>query len=231
ILEQYEFPFTRVFAQELDAGNLNQKYDALVFVGGGIPAASTSGRGGGAGQQQQPADIPAEYQSHLGRVTAGTTLPRLEQFVRAGGTVIAIGESATNLAAFLKLPLEDHLVENGSPLPRTRFYTPGSLLAARVNTTHPVALGMSEITNVFFDDSPVFKLGANAAAAGVTPIAWFDGKAPLRSGWSWGQQYLDQGVVAAEAKVGRGRVLLFGPEILKRAQPHGTFKFLFNALR
>jgi len=25
-------------------------------------------------------------------------------------------------------------------------------------------------------------------------------------------------------------VLLFGPEILKRAQPHGTFKFLFNSL-
>jgi hypothetical protein len=24
--------------------------------------------------------------------------------------------------------------------------------------------------------------------------------------------------------------MLFGPEILHRAQPHGTFKFLFNAL-
>ncbi len=43
ILEQYEFPFARVFAQELDAGNLNAKYDVLVFVGGGIP-----GAGGGA---------------------------------------------------------------------------------------------------------------------------------------------------------------------------------------
>jgi hypothetical protein len=25
-------------------------------------------------------------------------------------------------------------------------------------------------------------------------------------------------------------VLLYGPEILERAQPHGTFKLLFNAL-
>jgi hypothetical protein len=37
-------------------------------------------------------------------------------------------------------------------------------------------------------------------------------------------------VLAVEARVGHGRVLLFGPEILQRAQPHGTFKFFFNAL-
>ncbi|MGH7471181.1 MAG: M14 family metallopeptidase [Longimicrobiales bacterium] len=230
ILEQFEFPFTRVFPPELNAGGLKQKYDVLIFVGGGIPA---SGRGvGGGGLQPQPqSDIPAEYQNHQGRVTVDTTLPQIEQFVRDGGTVITIGESATNLAAFLKLPIESHLVENGTALPNTKFYTPGSVLAARVNTAHPVALGMSEYTNVFFDDSPVFKMGANAAAAGVTRIAWFDSRTPLRSGWSWGQHYLENGVVAAEARVGRGRVLLFGPEILKRAQPHGTFKLLFNAIR
>jgi hypothetical protein len=28
----------------------------------------------------------------------------------------------------------------------------------------------------------------------------------------------------------QGRVVLYGPEILKRAQPHATFKFLFNAI-
>jgi len=31
--------------------------------------------------------------------------------------------------------------------------------------------------------------------------------------------------------LGKGRVLLFGPEILQRAQPHGTFKFLFNGIQ
>jgi hypothetical protein len=64
----------------------------------------------------------------------------------------------------------------------------------------------------------------------VTPVAWFDSARPLRSGWAWGQQYLESGVVAVEAAVGKGRVMLFGPEILERAQPHGTFKFLFNAI-
>jgi len=52
----------------------------------------------------------------------------------------------------------------------------------------------------------------------------------LRSGWAWGQGYLENGIVAAEARVGAGKVLLFGPEILQRGQPHGTFKFLFNGI-
>jgi zinc carboxypeptidase len=239
ILEQFEFGFDRVFAPALDAGNLNAAYDVLVFVEGAIPPAGSgpAGRGGGPstsgqgrGGAEQPGNIPAAYQSQLGRVTLEKTLPEIRRFVENGGTVVALGDSATNLASFLKLPIENHLVENGAALPRTKFYTPGSVLQARVDTSHPIAHGMMERTDVFFENSPVFKLGASAAAAGVKPIAWFDTKTPLRSGWSWGQQYLDGGVAAIEATVGRGKVLLFGPEILKRAQPHGTFKFLFNSL-
>ena len=37
-------------------------------------------------------------------------------------------------------------------------------------------------------------------------------------------------MAVAEARVGRGTLFLFGPEITFRAQPHGTFKFLFNAI-
>jgi hypothetical protein len=227
ILEQYEFPFQRVFPQELDAGNLNAKYDILVFVGGGIPGTGGGGRGGG---QPAPDDVPEEYRAHLGRVTPQTTLPQVRTFMENGGTVVAIGSSAPNLATFLQLPVEDHLVENGQALPQSKFYTPGSVLSARFDTSNPIALGMTEQANVFFDDSPVFRLGSGAEAAGVKRIAWFDSANPLRSGWSWGEGYLENGVVAFEAQVGRGRGVFFGPEILKRAQPHGTFKLLFNSI-
>ena len=104
------------------------------------------------------------------------------------------------------------------------------MLSAKVDVSQPAAAGMRERTDFFFDNSPVFTLGPGAAQAGVRAIAWFDGPTPLRSGWAWGQRYLDGGVIAVEARVGKGRVLLFGPEILQRAQPHGTFKLLFNGL-
>ena len=61
-------------------------------------------------------------------------------------------------------------------------------------------------------------------------MAWFDSKTPLRSGWAWGQEHLDGGIAIIDAKVGEGRLVLFGPQILFRGQPHGTFKFVFNGI-
>jgi hypothetical protein len=232
ILEQFEFPFARVFAPELDAGNLNSKYDVLIFVTGAIPGGAGTGRGGGGAgtAATPPPDLPAEFRSHWGRVTAERTLPQIRAFIENGGTVVAIGSSAVNLASHLGLPVGNHLTENGAPLGATRFYAPGSVLRARVDTTHRAAFGMPSQTDFFFSNSPVFRLGADAASRGVRPIAWFDTRTPLRSGWAWGQEHLEGGVIALEATVGRGRVLLYTAEILQRAQPHGTFKLLFNGI-
>jgi hypothetical protein len=231
ILEQFEFPYARVFAPELDAGNLNAKYDVLIFVDGAIPGTDPGGggRGGGRGGQMPDAsEIPAEYRAHLGRVSPERTIPQLRAFVEAGGTIVAIGSSAENIARHLDLPVDNHLVENGQPLPRAKYFVPGSVLTARVDTKHPMAAGMRERTDFFFDNSPVFRV--RDGATNVTTIARFDSATPLHSGWAWGQRYLEGGVVAAEVSVGKGRVLLYGPEILHRAQPHGTFKLLFNAI-
>jgi len=229
ILEQFDFPYERVFSPALDRGDLNAKFDVLVFVTGAIPGAATGRRGGGAAAESEPANLPAEYRDQFGRVTAEKTLPQIRQFIENGGTVVAIGSSATNLASFLGLPLENQLAENGTPLPRTKFYVPGSVLSVRVDASKPAAYGMAEHTDVFFDDSPAWRLGVGGSGV-VLPIAWYDSKHPLRSGWAWGQEYLENGLAAVEARVGKGRVLLYAPEILQRAQPHGTFKLLFNAL-
>ena len=83
---------------------------------------------------------------------------------------------------------------------------------------------------MFFNNSPVFRLEPDATARGVRPVMWFDSASPLRSGWAWGQNYLEGGTAAFEASVGKGKVFGFGPEITFRGQPHATFKFLFNAI-
>jgi len=237
LLEQFEFDFERVFPATLDAGNLKAKYDVILFPDGGIPETDSAGGGGGGGfggPAPNPQDIPEEFRAHLGRVSIAKTVPQLKAFAEAGGVLVAFGGSAV-LGHHLDLPVSDHLVEvaqDGTerPLPGTKFYIPGSILSVAVDNTNPVAFGFEKKVDVFFDASPVLELAPDAALRGVKTVAWFDTKTALRSGWAWGQHYLEGGTAAVEAQLGRGKVFLFGPEITFRAQPHGTFKFLFNSI-
>jgi len=240
LLEQFEFPFEVVYAPTLDSGNLAGKYDVLIFVTGAIPSASREGGGGAReeggflGREPDPSTIPPEYRGRLGSITAAKTIPQLRKFLEDGGTILAVGGS-TSMASYAGLPVTNALVErqpNGTerPLPREKFYVPGSVLRARVDPTNPLAFGMDEYTDIFFDSSPAFRLGPDASLRGVQPIAWYESKKPLRSGWALGEGYLDQSVAIIDATVGKGKLFLFGPEITFRGQPHGTFKFLFNGI-
>ncbi|HEU4454723.1 MAG TPA: M14 metallopeptidase family protein [Longimicrobium sp.] len=235
IFDQWRFPYQVVYAPELDAGNLNAKYDVIVLVSEAVPARDRPANAPPPfGMPASPDAVPAEYRNTLGTVTVANTVPRLREFLENGGTIVTVGSSVV-LARHLGLPVTNHLVERAADgtvkeLPRDKFFVPGSLLRVAVDTTHPVAWGLGDHVDVMFDESPVMRLGPGAEAAGVRRILWFDSASPLRSGWAWGQQHLNGGVAAAEAKVGRGTLYLFGPEITFRAQPHATFPLLFNAL-
>jgi hypothetical protein len=237
ILERYEFPFKVVFPPELDAGGLRDKFDVLIFPAGAISlgAGPASGLrtgdeppeapGGSARTQRDESDIPAEYRGRRGRISAETTLPKLREFLEQGGTVLCIGGS-TSLARAFGLPVTSHLVDSDNkPLVRDKFYVPGSILRAKLDTTNPLTWGITEDIDMFFQQSPVFKVGE-----GVKNVGWFDTDKPLRSGWAWGQAALKDGVAVADAKVGKGHLVLYGPEVLFRAQPHGTFKLVFNGI-
>ncbi|MEO7216693.1 MAG: M14 metallopeptidase family protein [Gemmatimonadaceae bacterium] len=230
MLEQFEFPYTLVYPKDIDGGKLDGKFDALILPSGAISLGSGRGFGG----SSRDADIPQEYQHMTGRLSADKSAPMLKKFMEDGGNVIAIGGS-TSLAEMIGLPVSNALVEqapNGAPkpLPGDKFYVPGSILNVAVNNNLGIAAGSPARADVFFDNSPAFRLEPNAAQKGVRPIAWFDSTHPLVSGWAWGQNYLDGTVAMAEAKVGAGQLFMFGPEITFRAQPHGTFRFLFNGI-
>jgi hypothetical protein len=223
LFERFEFPFELVYPQTLDAGHLKSKYDVLVLTDGAFRKGNR-----GSGSQPAPASIPPEYRGWLGRITEEKTVPQLKQFVAAGGSVVTIG-SSTSLAELLGVPVTEPL----AGLSREQFYVPGSLMRVTIDTksdtTDPLAFGMGPEAIVFFDNSPVFQLTVNKGGD-VHRVAWFATKETLASGWAWGQEYLQGSTAVAEAKVGAGKVVLLGPEVAFRAQPHGTFKLLFNAL-
>lgn len=229
LLEQFEFPFDVVYSAQIDAGKLREKYDAIILVSGAVPA-----QGVRPPPASRPRNLPPEYEGMIGRLSPDTSVPALKTFLEGGGTIVTIG-SSTNLAYHLALPIQSALTERApdgrlSNLPEDKFYVPGSVLEARVAAGEPVAWGMPERADFYFDRSASFRLPENAATAGIKPIAWFDSATPLRSGWAWGQHQLKDSVTVAVANVGAGRLYLMGSEVAFRGQTHGTFKLLFNAL-
>ncbi len=234
LLEQFEFSFEVVYPKTLNEGNLNKNYDLLIFVDGAIPPLKTANSSQSQYPERasnvKPESIPVEFRNWLGSITADTTIPKLKEFLNDGGSILTIGTS-TALGYYNNLPLTNHMVNSkGEQLPREEYFIPASILQVKVNNKLPIAYGLPERLDILFEESPVFRLKPDADKNGITPIACFDSDRPLRSGWAWGQDKLYGGVSMAEAKVGKGNLYLFGPEILFRGQSHGAFKFLFNGI-
>ena len=144
-------------------------------------------------------------------------------------------DRATSLGFQLGLPIENHLLVRapGQPdraLAGEEYYVPGSILRVAVDNDAPVAAGCrrsstcSSTTARCSASSRMRRSRARRRSRGSTAPT------PLRSGWAWGQNYLEGGAAIVESNYGKGKVYLFGPEITFRGQPHGTFKFLFNGI-
>ena len=278
-LQNFEIPFTRVYPNDLNAGNLKSKYDVIIMPsdlavggggrggrGGGAPAGRAGGAGadsaalaagavvargavagwqvpdGGqvavqavvalaAGRGGAAQALPDSIVRMQGNYSADVTIPALKEFVQNGGIIIAFG-GASRVGTEFGITMNDHLVDSTTKqhLPDTKFYAPGSVLRVKVDESLPIAAGIPDHVDVFYNNSPVYDLAPDAAAKGVKPIAWFDNASPLRSGWAWGEAYLKGGVEGVQAPYGKGMLYLFGAEIMWRGEPHGTFKFLFNGI-
>ena len=229
LLERYEFPFEVVYPQALDTEDLNAKYDVLVFTDTVAPALNVDGyRRTNAWPQPEPETIPAEMRSWLGEVSE-QTVPRIAAFAQNGGTVVTIGNS-NRLAHLLGAPIEPALVkeENGrrAPLSTTDFFLPGSVLSAKVDASNPLAYGMPQQADVFFNNGQTFRLTGDTAR----PVVVFDSATPLRSGWAHNQERLKDTTAVVDIDLGEGKLFAYGAEVIQRAQPHGTFRLFFNGL-
>jgi hypothetical protein len=203
LLEQYEFPFDLVFVPDIDAGDLAEKYDVLI-----LPDEAQLQR-----VDRTAVAVPGEYRHRAGVLTESRSVPALKRFAERGGTLVVIGQAARIVAS---------MGVSTEPIP---YNIPGSILRTRVDNTTPIGFGFEAEVDVFFDNNPVFR----ATGVGGTAVAQFE-RSALRSGWARGEDQLAGGLAAIDMPYGRGRMVVFGPQIAFRAQSHGTFKFLFNAI-
>ncbi|MGX1754907.1 M14 family metallopeptidase [Sphingobacterium sp. NPDC055346] len=230
LMEKYHYNFEVIYAPDIDKGNLNAKYDVIIFPGNSIPRFNSNPNASsyyGRMPAEAPENIPSPFKERWGRLTEQKSIPVLKSFLENGGKIVTIG-SSSDLAEHLELGVENHLVDaQHKALKRTEFYTPGSVLTAKVAKGSASTWGYNDEIDIYYSNDNLYKI----KNTNIKPLMWFDSEKVLKSGWSWGQKYLKDGVIAFEAPVGKGKLVSFGNDINFRAQTHGTFKLLFNQLQ
>jgi hypothetical protein len=254
VLEQFNFPYKSIFDPEIKAGNLIDKYDVLVIPsdstqtltgeavtaaaaaggrggrggrGGGAPAETPAaapaagGRGAGGGAGGRGGNTPPEYRTGLG--TEGVNAIR--DFVQKGGTLVTLNNATAFPADRLGIGVRNVLAGKSTK----EFWCPGSTLRVTFDNTNPLAYGMPTHGLALYLGSPAFEITA-PSAENYDIVVRYEDRDLLESGWLVGEENLVRKAAVVSAKLGQGRVVLIGFAAQHRAQTHGTYKLLFNAL-
>jgi hypothetical protein len=211
VLEQYGFTFATLHNMDVQSGALRDRFDAIVIAD---ESARTLMDGLARGS------VPPQYEGGLG----AEGVRALDQFVRAGGTLVCLNSSAAFVIEQLHLPVKNAVAN----LKRQQFFVGGSLLQVTIEPGHPVMAGMPERPAVFFDDGPVFAPGEGFN--GAVLARYQKTGSPLLSGYLLGESYLNGMAAALDVTLEDGHVILIGFRPQWRGQPFGTFRVLFNAV-
>jgi hypothetical protein len=206
LLEQFGFAYSSLENKHIQAGRLREHFDAIVF-----PDASVESMIGGYGKDS----MPAEFTGGLGHPGADA----LREFANAGGTLVFLNRAGEY--AIRELSVAARNVVHG--VANSEYYSPGSLLNARLDTHHPLAAGLPESLAIWSEQSPAWETKESA------PVRYPDANL-LASGWLLGEKYLAGKAALVDARLGAGHVILFGMRPQYRAQSYQTFKLFFNAL-
>jgi len=221
LLEHWDFPYTTLMDAEIKAGKLAAKYDVIILPADRVSAMTGERASGGRGGQAS--DYPPEYRSGFGQ----EGVDALKAFVQAGGTLLTFGEAGSFAIEKLGVPLRDVTADRAP----TEFWCPGSTLHARFDATNPLAWGMpAEGLAVFLGGSQAWEIVPTARNERVETVVTFPERDLLQSGWLLGEQVIAKKAAMVAVEVGKGRVVMIGFQPQHRAQTHGTFKLVFNAL-
>lgn len=213
LLTDFEFPFESLHNKDVKDTKLADNYDVII-----IPSDGTSrivdGQGGG--------NVPPEFRGGIGQEGVNN----IREFVRKGGTLITLNGAWDFAQTTFNLPIRDTLEE----VPNSEFYCPGSTLNISVDTAHPLGYGLPLNVYAVFRSSPSLRISAGSLEDRIAVAARYHEENLLQSGWLIGEQYLSNRPAVLEFKIERGKVIVLAFPAQHRAQTHGTFKFLFNAI-
>jgi hypothetical protein len=223
LLEQYGFPFENLSNEQMRTAAYRGKVDVILLPAVGKDVLER-GEPGSPEARRFWSPLPPPYTGGIG--TDGGD--RLKKWVEDGGTLVALDESSDYVIDLLGLPVTNVLAR-ATP---EQFNCPGSMLRIRMDPESPLSHGMQAEEAAYFAGSPAFQTSPPDARIGRRVVASYpdDARDILVSGYLKGGELLEKRAAVVDLTVGKGRVVLIGFRPQHRAQPHRTFKLLWNAL-
>ena len=223
VLERFEFAYTRLHDAEVRTGNLRAAYDVIVLPADSVTRMTGESSEGGGRSGSRPEDYPPAYRSGFG----DEGVAALEAFVNNGGTLVTFAQAGDLPIQKFRLPVRNLV----AGLSSTEFWSPGSTLRVDINHTNPLAYGMpADGLAAFLGGNQVYEVVATPHNDRVQRIVTFIDRDILQSGWLLGEDTIAEKAAMVSVQHGQGRVVLIGFRAQHRAQTHGTFKLVFNAL-
>ncbi len=224
VLEQFSFPFQTVRDAPFKEGRLLEEMDVLI-----LPSDSMAFMLGHNHQDtvdrrflQMIKSSPPEYRSGIGE--AG--MKAIADFVAGGGRLVAL-----DAACALAITACDLMVEDVTASKSTReYFCKGSTLRVGVDTMDPLGYGMKSEAWVVNWNSSAFSITDQLRPHDYAVVARYPQTPLLKSGWLIGEPLLQGKAAVLRVCQGDGDIALLGCRVQHRAQTHGTFKLLFNAL-
>jgi len=229
VLDAYRVPYAVLRNDAIRTGKLRDRFDAIILPQQSLTSILHGQRDGerGTGRQEGPPVVARQRSEYAGGI--GLEGARaLEDFVRAGGTLLAF-DSATELPLQLfPIPVRGLLREGGD------YYCPGSILRVTVDNSNPAALGMPKESYAVSTGGQAFEITLldemNRDDRETRAIVWYAKDRVLASGWLSGEKQIAGRAAVVESRLGSGRVVLYGFRPQFRGQTFGSFKLVLNAL-